>query len=145
MAHIISLAVLGCIPALPTLLAMASCPVDKAAGSIVKVRPPPIVFGIVWPLLFIGLGVAFCRLERKWPILILSALLAVWQVIYSDTCCDDKKKACWCLLACCFVGFVALSFSVVENDAASIVSLSAMIAWLVFAQQMNALEVQVMQ
>jgi hypothetical protein len=66
----------------------------------------------------------------------------MWQGLYSSRCGGNKKKACWCLLANCFVGFVALSFAIRESDAASIVALSALLAWLLFAQQMNATEVQ---
>jgi hypothetical protein len=132
-----------CIPALPTAIAMGACPLDERAGSAVKARPPPEVFGVVWPLLFLGLGVALCRLQCKWPIVALSALLALWQALYSSECCEDKLKACWCLLACCFVGLVALSFSASEGDSVSTVALSGLVAWLVFAQQMNMLEVQV--
>jgi len=138
----LKLAAIACVPALPTLVTMQLCPVDKKAGAIVKVRPPPTVFGVVWPLLFAGLGVAFYRLECKWPILILSVLLAMWQVLYSSKCGGDKKKACWCLLACSFLGLVALSFAACERDGVSVVALSALLAWLLFAQQMNVIEVQ---
>ena len=132
----------ACIPTLPTLVVMMLCPVDQKAGSVVKFRPPPVVFSIVWPLLFVGLGIAFYRLDNKWPILILSVLLAMWQVLYSSKCGGNKKRACWCLLTCCFVGFVALAFAICESDAVSIIALSALLAWLLFAQQMNTAEVQ---
>jgi tryptophan-rich sensory protein len=133
---------IACIPVIPTLITMIACPVDQKAGSVVKFRPPPVIFSIMWPLLFVGLGVAFYRLDNKWPILILSVLLAMWQVLYSSKCGGNKKRACWCLLACCFVGFVALSFGICESDAVSIVALSALLAWLHFAQQINSAEVQ---
>jgi tryptophan-rich sensory protein len=132
----------ACAPALPTLVTMAACPVPKLAGTVVKARPPPSVFATVWPLLFLGLGVSFYRLECKWPILILSVLLAVWQVLYSDRCGNNPKTACWCLLLCSAVGLVALSFAACEADKLSIISLSCLVAWLLFAQNMNMLEVQ---
>ena len=32
------------------------CKMNKSDGSIAKFRPPPIVFGIVWPILYILIG-----------------------------------------------------------------------------------------
>jgi len=138
----LKIAAVACIPAIPTLVVMTTCPVSKTAGDVVKVRPPPAAFGVIWPLLFLGLGVAFYRLECKWPILVLAVMLAIWQVLYSDKCGGDKKRACWSLLLCVFLGLVALAFAACEHDATSIICLSALLAWLMFAQQMNVVEVQ---
>jgi tryptophan-rich sensory protein len=131
-----------CLPALPTVLAMPFCPVSKGAGDVVKARPPPWVFGTVWPLLFLGMGVSLLRLDCKWPIMVTAVILALWQIVYSPRCGGNKTLACWILLLCTAAAIAALSFAVCESDAVSIACLSALVGWLIFAQLLNVLEVQ---
>ena len=65
------------------------CKPSKNAGAIVKFRPPAWVFGIVWPILYILLGLAWINSKQLslfyW---ILIILLDLWLYIYS---CKNNK------------------------------------------------------
>ena len=136
------LILLFCAPAMPTLLASVACPLTPEAGRAVVARPPPIAFAVAWPLLFVGLGLCLCRLECKWPVVVVSLCLGFWQLIYSQQCGANARQACWSLVLCSFAAIMALAMATREGDAVSIVSLAALVAWLLFAQQLNLLEVQ---
>jgi tryptophan-rich sensory protein len=142
MAAALKLVLLFCTPAVPPLLASAVCPMSAEAGRTVVARPPPAAFAIVWPLLFVGLGASLCRLDCKWPIIVASLCLGFWSPLYSQECGADPRRACWILVLCSFAAIVALAMATREGDAVSIVALSALVAWLLFAQQLSALEVQ---
>ena len=142
MAAALKLVLLFCAPAVPTLLASAACPMSSEAGRAVVARPPPAAFSVVWPLLFVGLGTSLCRLDCKWPIIIASLCLGFWPPLYSRACGADPRRACWSLVLCSFAAIVALAMATREGDAVSIVALAALVAWLLFAQQLSALEVQ---
>jgi len=118
------------------------CPMSKDAGDAVKVRPPPVVFSVIWPILFLGLGFALLRAEHKWPIVLLAGLLPIWQLTYAKTCADKKKEAAWLLIVCIAVGLIALAFASAHHDHVSILALAALVAWMIFAQQMSTLELQ---
>ena len=67
------------------------------SGTTIKFRPPGYVFGIVWPILYILLGLSWINSEYKKDKIIdglyfvLSTLLALWIVVYS--CYKSKKGA----------------------------------------------------
>jgi len=120
----------------------AVCSMSSDAGGAVKVRPPALVFGIVWPVLFLGLGVALLRSEHKWPLILLAGLLPLWQLLYSKNCGNNKKAAAWLLIVCVMAALIALAYAAAHHDHASVVALGALTAWLIFAEQMAVLEVQ---
>jgi hypothetical protein len=99
-------------------------------------------FAVVWPLLFVGLGASLCRLECKWPIVFVSLCLGLWQLVYSQKCGADLRRACWTLALCSFAAVLALAMATREGDVVGIVALAALVAWLFFAQQLNLLEAQ---
>lgn len=136
------LVLLLCAPALPTLLASAGCPLTSEAGRVVRARPPPGAFALIWPLLFVGLGLSLCRLECKWPVIFVSLCLGLWQLVYSPRCGADPRRASWSLALCVFAALLALAMATREGEVTSMVSLAALVAWLLFAQQLNILEVQ---
>ena len=41
------------------------CKISRNSGNIVKFRPPSFVFGIVWPILYILLGLSWILLLKK--------------------------------------------------------------------------------
>jgi len=126
-----------------SLVASSVCPMAKESGSPVRARPPALAFGILWPLLFLGLGLALLRADTKWPVLALVALLPLWQVLYVKSCGDNRRAAAWLLIACVAFGVIGLCFATVQRDRWSIVALGALLAWLVFAQQLAMLDLQV--
>ena len=130
--------------ALPSLLGYGTamfCNVGNQAGSTVSFRPPPIVFSIVWPILYIMLGVSwyFARKSNQlWAdifYIALISLLNLWIIIYS--CQGDKKNAIYVLVLSVAV---ALSCYTVADFTGKLL-IVPLITWLMFATLLNIFEV----
>ena len=78
------------------------CKMGKS-GTNVKFRPPPYIFGIVWPILYLLLGLSWIHSNPQQNQLVdglfftLSSLLAFWIVVYA--CRKDKKNAVFVMVA----------------------------------------------
>jgi len=117
------------------------CTIGKDAGSNVKFRPPSWFFGVIWPILFILLGISwiYSVRENKWNYLtysLLVATLGLWIVIYG--CVKSKKAGVWILICCICLGIMALCM----GNLTSRLCLAPLIAWALLATLMNAAEVQ---
>ena len=124
-------------PIISGAITAALCPMGGNTGSNVKFRPPPFVFGIIWPILYLMLGAAWVlSSHRRIFYLILSLSLCMWIVTYS--CLGSKLGASWVLLANLMAGLVTLVLSNKTSQAL----LSPLIGWIVFALLMNTTEVQ---
>ncbi len=130
-------------PLMFTYLTQFLCPIDKTAGKTVKFRPPSWVFGIVWPILFIFLGISFMLNMRKnnsvltftlYALLITS--FSLWMYFYS--CKNNKRIALWVLLFSFGLSLACFSVSYTTTK----LLLSPLITWLLFALLMNKTEVQ---
>lgn len=123
----------------------AVCPMRSgASGGSVAFRPPPLTFAIVWPILYVLLGISWFRVAGKTGVLgaASAAHLAVvlvlnaWIWVYS--CREDKRNAVFVLLASVLVTGTAMLLSgLVET-----LLLLPLLVWLNFATLMNATEVQ---
>ena len=119
-----------------------NCKMDRNDGESVKFRPPPEVFGIVWPILYILLGISWIiasRNKNKYNDILyflLSSLLALWIVIYS--CYNDKKNAIFILLLI----LLSISFLMVISPTKSKKLLSPLAIWIFYATLLNTTEVQ---
>ena len=83
------------------------CNVGSNSGAIVNFRPPPIVFSIVWTILYILLGISwYCALEDNdldknkvnMFYILLNIFLCLWVYIYS--CKNDKKTGIYIIILC---------------------------------------------
>jgi len=120
------------------------CKMDKKAGDVVKFRPPPIVFGIVWPILFLLLGISFAIAMRNcnnkelclfsYILVILS--LALWIYMYS--CKKSSKGSSWVLILALAFGLICFT----QGNEISKILITPLIAWAIFAMIMNTTEVQ---
>lgn len=123
----------------------AFCKIGKNAGQDVKFRPPPQVFGIVWPILFILFGLSWAVAMRNCQNHILcfttymlaTISLALWIYIYG--CKKSNKGAAWVLIVS--VALTLMCFA--QGNYVSKVLIAPLIAWCLFAQLMNTTEVQV--
>lgn len=120
----------------------AVCPMRRDAGGAVRARPPSWAFGVVWPLLFLGLGFVLLTCENKWPALALTILLPLWQLVYAKGCGDAPRTAAWLLVACAAVALIGLAYAATYREHVGIVVLGALAAWLLFAQQLAVLDLQ---
>ena len=121
----------------------SKCKMGKDSGKSINFRPPSFIFGIVWPILYILLGLSWINsiknnnniwIERLY--FVLSSLLALWIVFYS--CLKDKKKAIYILL----LSVTILGMLMVIVPQKSKLMLIPLTVWLSFAILMNTTEVQ---
>ena len=113
------------------------CKPSKNAGSIVKFRPPAWVFGIIWPILYILLGVAWInskQLSLFYFILIL--FLNLWLYIYA--CKKNKVGGVYVI----FLSILSLLYIFVSVSTKIKYYLAPLLVWLLFAGLMNITEVQ---
>jgi tryptophan-rich sensory protein len=113
-----------------------------SSGVVVSIRPPPVVFSIVWPILYIMLGLSWF-FSRKIKTLLtdifygsLVLLLSLWIIIYS---CENNKLVAVYILILSIV-FSLLSYTV--GDLTSKLLIVPLIGWLLFATLLNVFEVQ---
>lgn len=120
------------------------CRLKENTGDTVKFRPPGLVFAIVWPILYLLLGVSWFlaghNTEYFWLTMILYSLftvtLALWPIVYN--CMGSKKGATWLLVI--NLAIVLACFR--QGNRISQVLLTPMIAWLIFALDMNNQDIQ---
>lgn len=128
------------VPIITGYVASAACGMDETAGKDVSFRPPSWVFGVVWPILYVLLGVSWVIAHRLKPsnsIIYgtLTLFLTLWILTYS--CAKNKTFAMYVLLesilaviACMYVG-----------NTTSRVLLIPLLIWVTFATILNAAEV----
>ena len=129
------------LPLLAGYVSTLFCKVGKDAGINVKFRPPSWLFSVVWPILYILLGISWVqssRINKKYSLLyiLLNIILISWVISYS--CKKNKKLSVYILLLSIIV--CLLCFSV--GNITSKLCLSPLLGWLIFAMLMNIEEVQ---
>ena len=134
------------LPILTGYLASALCPIGKSSGSKIKSRPPSWVFGIIWPLLYIFLGLTWIILRSKDTqnyfvdiLMILNIVCLVsWIILYG--CKKDKKGALYVLLFTFCVSLVIFGYSWSIDRTAGLL-MSPYLAWITFAMILNFTDV----
>ena len=117
------------------------CKMEKS-GITVKFRPPGYVFGIVWPILYILLGLSWINsnpsLNKKVELLyfVLSSLLAYWIVVYA--CQKNKRNAVFIMLAI----ILNIGILMVQIPKKSQLYLVPLGIWLLFALLISTTEIQ---
>ena len=119
------------------------CKMNKNDGSIAKFRPPPIVFGIVWPILYILIGLSWItainsKSNQYTDIIyfILSSLLGAWLIIYS--CLKDKQSALYILL----LTLLSISILMIIGPQKSQFLLSPLLIWIFYAILLSTTSIQ---
>ena len=133
------------IPAIICYTVTAFCKIGKTAGGNVKFRPPPMVFGIIWPILFILFGLSWAIAMRNCEnkilcfstYMLVTISLALWIYIYG--CKKSSKGAAWVLILSIAISLMCFA----QGNNISKILLAPLIAWCVFAQLMNTTEVQI--
>lgn len=127
------------------------CPTQKQAGARVAFRPPSAAFAVVWPLLYILLGVAWCFAHRgtqgtdRILVHVFTAALLLclvgWMVTYS--CAKRKKGAVYVLLASVLLSLAVYTVypSTYMHNMTRLMVLP-LVVWLGFATLLNATEIQ---
>lgn len=118
------------------------CGIQSNSGVIVSIRPPPIIFMIVWPILYIMLGLSWYYSRKIKTLLtdifygLLVFLLSLWIIIYS--CQNNKIGGVYILMLS--IVFSLLSYTI--GDLTSQLLIVPLIGWLLFATLLNIFEVQ---
>ena len=117
-----------------------SCNIGSDAGKTVPFRPPGVVFSIVWPILYILLGVAWMYANRdnvynNIPYSILTFLLIMWIIVYG--CMNNKKAGVWVIA----LAILASLYSYTVGGDISKYCILPLIVWLIFAMCLNMFEV----
>ena len=114
----------------------------KSAGETVKFRPPPYVFGIVWPILYILFGLCWVNSGnthlKNGVYFIITILLTLWIVAYS--CMNKKKYGIYILLKIIF--FIIVLMNLIDTTCRLL--LTPLLTWIIFALLLNMFEVQAM-
>jgi benzodiazapine receptor len=118
------------------------CKIGNQAGDNVTFRPPAIVFSIIWPILYIMLGLSWYFSRQKNQLLSdifyisLIFLLSLWIIVYSN----NKKNAIYILVLS--IAFSILSYTVADLKGKLLIV--PLIVWLFFATSINIFEVQLL-
>lgn len=124
------------VPLISGLLTTFFFPVGPNSGINVKFRPPAFIFGIVWPILYIFMGLAWnLSLDETNYYWVLNTFLCLWSIVYSK----NKTAATWVLLSCLIVNLCTI---LVSSNIHAKLLLSPLFGWLIFALLMNTTEVQ---
>lgn len=136
------------VPLITGYVTSLACKMSSRSGQSVAFRPPSVVFGIVWPILYIMMGVAWCFSAQKTKqgtdnILVhifnafLVTALVTWMIVYA--CGKNKQAAVFVLLISVLL---ALAVYTVAPSLMTKLLVLPLVAWLGFATLMNATEVQ---
>jgi tryptophan-rich sensory protein len=130
------------IPGLLGFISAMFCNVKKDSGSNVSFRPPTIAFSIVWPILYILLGLSWFYSRKENQIISdifyisLILVLCLWIFVYS--CQNNKKSGVYILIIS--IIFALLSYTIAPLN--SKIMIVPLIGWLFFATLLNMFEVK---
>lgn len=112
------------------------CKTSPLSGSSVKFRPPGWVFALIWPFLYVLIGVTWWMSERDQEFSILIGLLCAWLVLYN---CNEKKKLARNILiiTTLFTYYLLYTFDKTER-----LTFAPLALWLTFATYLNYMEVR---
>ncbi len=127
--------VLIILPALLGYTTNAICNTPSTAGINVKIRPPPWVFKIMWPILYILIGISwFLNKNISTNFIILILLLSSWSVIYN--CVKIKELALFIIILSIISSIVTYNNIEVRKYL-----MLPLIIWLSFALLLSSLEI----
>lgn len=130
--------VLLAVPAVAGYAASAACRMPSSDD--IPFRPPRWVFGVVWPVLYTLLGLAWYRTAVRFgavgwasaTYLLTTLLLTAWLVVYS--CMRRVRESVWVLLA----SVLSVSFNVALSGGPEALMVIPLLVWASFATLMNA-------
>ena len=119
------------------------CGIKETSGESVSFRPPPWVFALVWPILYllIGLSLFFSLklyketlIASKFFIILsyifLNILLCLWIYLYS--CKNMKKEAIYSIILSLLFAIICY---VISGNIISQIMLAPLIIWLFFEKR----------
>jgi|MDTB01.2.fsa_nt_gb tryptophan-rich sensory protein len=136
--------ILFLLPILSGFVMSAICPVSSTSGDKVPFRPPSWVFGVVWFILYILLGLSWviARHQDNGVVAdvyysLLTASLVLWIVMYS--CLNQKKNAIYVF----GLSFICVISALCLGNLTSKLMIVPLLVWLIYAFSLNTFEVSV--
>jgi benzodiazapine receptor len=126
----------GLLPFLLITGTSALCPNLPSAGEAVPFRPPPWVFGVVWPILYYTTGYAWELSRLDVPFSLVIGLCCLWLLVYA--CRGQKKLAASVIAASAIMAWA----TVLRLEGNARVAMLPLALWLTFATYLNAYEVR---
>ena len=118
------------------------CPISKNAGKDVPFRPPSYVFAIVWPILFLLLGISMMLAYRKsvnlfWLYFITTIVIVSWTFFYG---CVKNNVISMIIL---FISIILIGCCIFFSENVQRILMAFLLAWCIFASILNVYEVTV--
>lgn len=140
MEHLLRGGAFGTSILLTSIVTRDFCPEASFEPSRAPLQPPPWVFRVVWPLLFVTTGASWVLADASATIDVLYALLTVlcclWLPLY--TCLRYRRLSVAVLVASVAVALAALLASTNRWRW----FLAPLVAWLAFATYLNAYQIR---
>ena len=116
------------------------CPISKNAGKDVPFRPPSYVFAIVWPILFLLLGISMMLAYRKnvnlfWLYFITTIVIVSWTFFYG---CIKNNVISMIIL---FISIILIGCCIFFSENIQRILMAFLLAWCIFASILNVYEV----
>lgn len=130
-------------------LASKLCPMAGRNTSPVAAQPPGWVFGVVWPILYLSIGLAWMIARRSnaktVDTIFLLNMLFINGWIWLNGCKKDNKLALWTFVPSIATALIAMlvvySYTYKSHGWWPAALLGPYIAWLIFASQLNFAQV----
>ena len=128
------------LPMLLSYFAAYWCPMGQDDGNHIKARPPAYVFGIVWPILYVLIGVVWTRLSVMGVkyvdqlFLGTSSMLALWIIFYS---CYQQRVVAFYLINLVLGLAIFLVSYVTPIDFWSGLALLPYLTWMILATYLS--------
>ena len=131
------------LPFIAIYLSSFKCNIGKNSGKNIKARPPSWVFGVVWALLTVSLGMTWVNLTNKSILInILMVLnligLSTWTILYG--CYKNKKGALYVLLYIFTISLMIFGYAWSVDNVSGIL-ITPYLAWITFAMLLNFTQV----
>ena len=116
------------------------CPISKNAGKDVPFRPPSYVFAIVWPILFLLLGISMMLAYRKnlnlfWLYFITTIVIVSWTFFYG---CVKNNVISMIIL---FISIILIGCCIFFSENIQRILMAFLLAWCIFKFVLNVYEV----
>ena len=116
---------------------------ESICGKRSKLQPPGWVFAVVWPILYILMGMSIFIYWRKigrianWPLYLFVIgviLLQVWWIVFNKIC---NKKVAFASLIGIAIYFLGIAISLFRTSRISTFCLIPLLMWLSFASYLT--------
>lgn len=128
------------IPLLFSFVISFLCPMSRDSGASIMARPPGFVFGIVWPILYIMVGLSWYYAKTEYTsvisIMFMINLMFNYLWVYLYSCRGNKLYALWDIILM-IISTLGLIIYLTKINIISSMLLIPYFGWLLFASMLN--------